>query len=257
MKGVILAGGSGTRLKPFTNVINKHLLPVGKWPMICWPILKLKEAGIEDMLIVTNEKDLPHFFKMIGNGKNDDVTIRYAVQDGPFGIADAIKKAKDFTKDDPFIVLLGDNIFEMNLRSYLQPFVKSGKDVQLFLKEVKDPERYGIAFLNREKNRIVDLVEKPSSGRSNLCITGIYLYKPSIYEILDEISPSPRGEYEITEANKYFLKKGTIGFTFVKGFWIDAGTHESLLDANVFIYNLMNGKVEKDAAESFGHPDKL
>jgi glucose-1-phosphate thymidylyltransferase len=243
LKGVILAGGKGTRLKPFTNVINKHLLPVGKFPMICWPISRLKEAGIKDILIVTNEEHLPQFFKIIGNGESLNVNIQYTIQKEPNGIGDGVRKAEFFTNGDPFVLLLGDNIFEMNLSSFLKSFEKSGNEAHLFLKEVDEPSRYGVAFLDKEKKEITDLVEKPTCSKSNLCITGIYLYKPVVFHVLNEIKPSLRGEYEITDVNRKFLEKGTIGFSYVEGFWSDAGTYESWVDANLFAFQQINSKV--------------
>ncbi|WP_100404821.1 sugar phosphate nucleotidyltransferase [Bacillus solitudinis] len=241
MKGVILAGGRGTRLRPITEIINKHLLPVGSYPMIYWSIFKLKEAGISDILILTNKEHLSSFIQLLRNGEPFEVNINYKIQDGSAGIADALSYAKSFVKDDKFIVLLGDNVFEDSLISYIEAYQKQSKGARVLLKEVNETECYGIAVLNEDQKKISTIVEKPKEWISPYCVTGIYMYDKQVFKIIDKIKPSERGELEITDVNNQYAQLNALYFDVLDGWWIDAGTYESLYKASSHInYKLKN-----------------
>lgn len=234
MKGVILAGGQGTRLRPFTKLINKHLLPVYNKPLIYYPILTLKNAGIDEILITSGKEALPHFKKLLGDGKQFGVRLAYAAQDGALGIAHALGLAEKFAKGSKIAVMLGDNIFVNHdqIKTGVNNFLKE-KGAKFFLKSVPDPERFGVARINRKK--IVSIVEKPKKPQSNLAVTGFYLYDPDVFEMVKKIKPSARGELEITDVNNHYVKSGLAGFEIVEGDWIDAGTFDSLLQASVLM----------------------
>lgn len=246
MKGIILAGGTGSRLKPITRIINKHLLPVGKYPMIYWSILKLKEAGINDILIVTNREHLSSFIQLLGLGEDLEVNIHYKVQDGAKGIADAVSYAKPFVKDEKFIVILGDNIFEDSLIPYIESFQKQERGARVLLKKVANPERYGVALLADEKRIITSIVEKPKVEISPYCVTGIYLYDEAVFQDIKRIQLSDRGELEITDLNNLYLAKQQLKFDILQGWWVDAGTWESLYQANSLVYESINENKRKE-----------
>ncbi|MET3698874.1 glucose-1-phosphate thymidylyltransferase [Bacillus oleivorans] len=232
MKAVILAGGSGTRLSPFTKIINKHLLPVGSYPMIYWPIKRLKQAGINEILIVTNEEDLVSFKKVLGAGEELGVILSYTIQkEKGKGIANALNCAKDFV-DDKFVVLLGDNLFDDDLSPYLEDFKKEKYEAKVLLKEVKDPKRYGIAFIDEIKHTIISIIEKPKNPISKYCVTGIYFYDRNVFGLIQSLSPSKRGELEITDLNNLYINRNELNYDILKGWWLDAGTHEALFEAN-------------------------
>ncbi|MBT2658752.1 NTP transferase domain-containing protein [Bacillus sp. ISL-18] len=236
MKGIILAGGKGTRLEPFTKLLNKHLLPVGGNPMIYWSINKLKEAGITDILIVTNNQHLRSFQEILGQGEELGVKLSYTIQsEKGGGIADALASAKDFV-DDQCIVLLGDNLFDDDLRPYIDEFQTQPQGAKVLLKEVKDPERYGIALLDEVNHSIISIIEKPKIPKSNFCVTGIYFYNKEVFDLIDLIKPSSRGEKEITDINNLYIKRKELKFDILKSWWLDAGTHESLFKANKHFY---------------------
>lgn len=244
MKGIILAGGMGTRLKPLTTVINKHLLPVGPYPMIYWPIRKLREAGITDILLVINETDHGMFEKILGNGQHLRVNLSFVHQKGPNGIADGISLGEKFVGKEKFIVILGDNLFKDSLKSYINSFLLQEKGAKVLLKEVSDPQRYGIAELNIDNKRIKSIEEKPIHPKSNLCTVGVYMYDSLVFEYISNSEPSERGELEITDVNNMYIKNGELSYDFLNGWWIDAGTHEALHIANSFYYS--NKKEEHD-----------
>jgi glucose-1-phosphate thymidylyltransferase len=236
MKGVILAGGKGTRLEPFTKLINKHLLPVGPEPMIYWPIKKLKAAGITEILIITNKQHLHSFEEVLGHGEQLGVKLSYAIQsEKGGGIADALACARNFV-DDQCIVLLGDNLFDDNLRPFIDDFQAQPHGAKVLLKEVKDPERYGVAFLDEVNHSIISIIEKPISPPSNFCVTGIYLYNKDVFDLIDLLQPSSRGEREITDLNNIYINRKKLKFNILKSWWLDAGTHESLFNANKHFY---------------------
>lgn len=242
MKGVILAGGTGTRLRPLTRIINKHLLPVGPYPMIFWPIKKLKEAGIQDILIITNQHDLGSFISLMGLGEELGVQLSYKIQNAAGGIAQALDLASAFVKNEKFVVLLGDNIFQDSLTPYIHAFENQPGGARILLKRVSDPKRFGIATLDQINNRVISIIEKPEHPTSDYCVTGIYMYGPEVFQYIQRLEPSDRGELEITDVNNFYIKNNSLQFDILKGWWIDAGTPESLHQSNQFIFkDLSNG----------------
>lgn len=234
IKGVILAGGQGTRLRPFTHLINKHLLPVYDKPLIYYPLLSMKEAGITEVLLTSNKKDLPSFKKLLGDGSEFGLKISYTPQDGPKGIAHALGLAEKFAGGSKIAVMLGDNIFtdHTQIKKGVDEFL-GGRGARFFLKEVPDPERFGIAYIRGSK--INSIIEKPKRPRSNLAVTGFYLYDPDVFEIVKTLKPSRRGELEITDVNNHYVKKGLAKCEVVSGEWIDAGTFDSLVHASMLM----------------------
>jgi len=231
MKGVILAGGLGTRLLPLTKITNKHLLPVFDKPMIHYPIECLRAAGIKDILIVTGGNSAGDFLRLLENGDELGVTLSYAYQRGEGGIADALRLAERFAGKDPICVVLGDNIIERNVKSTVDAFKARGnKGACILLKEVEDPERFGVAL--RDGDRITKIIEKPKSPPSNLAVIGIYLYDNEVFRIIKTLKPSARGELEITDVNNAYIGAGTMTWGLLQGWWTDAGTFESLLRAS-------------------------
>ncbi len=227
MKGIILAGGTGTRLRALTKVTNKHLLPVYDKPMIYFPINTLKGAGIDSMLIVTDKRRTSDFLLLLGSGSDFGVRFTYALQETAKGIADALSKASDFANNQDITVVLGDNIIFGEIKELRKPMNKS---CRIFLKVVKDPERFGIAYIKNGK--IQKIVEKPKKPKSNLAIIGLYQYKSNVFDVIRKIKPSRRNEMEITDVNKYFLENDDIEYQIIDNEWIDAGTVESLFKAN-------------------------
>lgn len=234
MKGIILAGGLGTRLHPLTKITNKHLLPVYDKPMIFYPIGTLINAGITDIMIVTGGNHAGDFLRLMGNGKEFGLKhINYTYQEGEGGIADALSLAEYFADGEPICVVLGDNIIEKNIIKAVRDFKKQGKGAKILLKEVPDPERFGVAEI--DKSKLVNIVEKPKRPRSNLAVIGIYLYDGRVFDIVKTLKPSDRGELEITDVNNAYVKEGTMSWEMLDGWWTDAGTFESLLRASVLV----------------------
>lgn len=233
MKGVILAGGSGKRLSPCTKVTNKHLLQVYNKPMIYYPLQSLRDAGITKIMVITGDENAGDFLKLLGSGKGHGVEFTYRVQDGSLGIANALSLAKDFVGKEKFIVILGDNLFEDNFKEQIKDFEKSHAEACVFLKEVTDAERFGVAEVKGD--RIINIVEKPKKPKTNLAVTGLYMYSPNVFNIIKDLKPSARGEYEITDVNNAYVKKGKMSFYVVKGFWSDMGTFKSLYRATKFL----------------------
>lgn len=237
MKGVILAGGSGTRLYPLTKCINKHLLPIGKYPMIYWPIYKLREAGIDQIIIVTNKTDLSSFIELLGLGEELNVRIHYSIQKKKgAGIADALMGARSFIGDEKFVVMLGDNLFEDSLFSAVQTFKSQESGARVFLKKVNDPSRYGVPSLDKNEKKITSIIEKPINPPSSYCVTGIYMYDHHVFPLIEAIQPSDRNELEITDVNNLYIKNNKLEYEILQGWWVDAGTHESLFKANQYIF---------------------
>lgn len=230
MKGVILAGGTGSRLYPLTKVTNKHLLPVGRYPMIYHSIVKMKDAGIDDILIITGREHMGDVVNLLGSGHEFDVTFSYKVQDQAGGIAQALGLAQSFVKDEPMVVILGDNIFADDIAQYVENYKKQGGGAKILLKEVDDPERFGVAELDGDRIRSIE--EKPKQPKSNLAVTGIYMFDYRVFEIIKQLKPSARGEFEITDVNNAYIAKGQLTYDVISGWWTDAGTHESLNRAN-------------------------
>lgn len=234
MKGIVLAGGLGTRMHPLTKVTNKHLLPLYREPMIYYPIRTLVNAGIDEILIVTGGNNAGDFLKLLGNGKDFGLKhLNYTYQEGEGGIADALSLAEYFADGEPVCVVLGDNIIERNIIKAVQDFGKQEKGAKIMLKEVPDPERFGVAEITDD--RLVNIVEKPKNPRSNLAVIGIYLYDASVFEIVKTLKPSERGELEITDVNNAYVRNGTMTWEMLDGWWTDAGTFESLLRASVLV----------------------
>ncbi len=227
MKGVILAGGLGSRLHPATKVTNKHLLPVYDKPMIYYPIECLVNAGIDDILIVTGGNGAGDFLKLLGNGKAFGLEhVNYTYQEGEGGIADALGLAEHFSAGEKICVILGDNIIEGNIKEAADSFRAQEKGAKILVKEVHDPERFGVAEFDGEK--IVSIVEKPSKPKSNMAVTGIYFFDAGVFEFIKKLEPSARGELEITDVNNFYIGDGTMSWSELCGWWTDAGTFESL-----------------------------
>jgi len=234
MKGVILAGGLGTRLMPLTKVTNKHLLPIYNKPMIFYPIQTLVDADIEDILIVTGGENAGEFLRLLGNGNQFGLEhIHYTYQQGEGGIAEALGLAEHFADGDSVIVILGDNIIEDNIKPAVDDFRKNETGAKLMLKEVDDPERFGVAHI--KNNRITRIIEKPENPRSNYAVTGIYMYDAEVFNFIKNLKPSERGELEITDVNNNYISSGKMKFDFLQGWWTDAGTFRSLYKANTLI----------------------
>lgn len=234
MKGIVLAGGTGSRLYPLTKVTNKHLLPVGNKPMIYYPIEKLTEAGIEEVLIVTGTEHMGDVVNLLGSGKDFGCRFTYKVQDEAGGIAQALGLAENFCGDEPMTVILGDNIFEASLSKALESYDGTGS--QILIKKVEDPERFGVAEL--EGDRIIGIEEKPDDPKSDYAVTGIYMYDPQVFDLIKHLKPSSRGELEITDVNNHYIKNGTMKYSILDGWWTDAGTPDSYKVANNLAHKL-------------------
>ena len=233
MKGVILAGGLGSRLYPLTKITNKHLLPVYDRPMIYYPLQMLAEAGVRDILIVTGGNSAGDFLRLLENGEEIGCSIRYAYQRGEGGIADALRLARDFAENDRICVVLGDNLFENSLAAHCRAFERQPCGARLLLKEVPDPERFGVAEIRG--GRIVNIVEKPARPVSRLAVTGVYFYDESVFEKIARCQPSHRNELEITDVNNLFLAENSLEYSILEGWWTDAGTFDSLLRAQLLV----------------------
>jgi glucose-1-phosphate thymidylyltransferase len=231
MKGIILAGGTGSRLYPLTKVTNKHLLPVGNKPMIYHPIEKLTEVGIEEILIVTGTEHMGDVVNLLGSGKDFGCRFTYKVQDEAGGIAQALGLAENFAGDESVVVILGDNIFENSLKNAMANYPGTGS--QILIKKVKDPERYGVAELDGDK--VISIEEKPEKPKSNYAVTGIYFYDSKVYDCIKTLKPSGRGELEITDVNNFYIENGEMLSAELEGWWTDAGTPGSLKLANKLV----------------------
>ena len=230
MKGVVLAGGKGSRLYPLTRVTNKHLLPVYDRPMIFYPIQTLVDAGIREVIVVTGGQNAGDFLRLLSNGKDFGLNhIHYTYQEGEGGIADALRLAEPYVEGEKICVVLGDNIIENNIIEAKRRFERQGQGAHLLLKEVPDPERFGCPELSQEK--IVSIEEKPKAPKSRLAVTGIYFYDSSVFGKIGRTRPSWRNELEITDVNNFYIQEGTLTHSLLDGWWTDAGTFESLLRA--------------------------
>ncbi len=232
MKGILICGGKGTRLLPLTAKTHKSLLPVGGKPMVLYPLQVLLDAGIKEIMLITGPEFAGDFMQCLGSGAKWNCEFTYRIQDEPRGIAHALGMAEAFADQEPVCALLGDNIFEDNLSESIHNF--SGKGAHLFLKEVTDPERFGVAEIEGE--RVVNLEEKPEHPKSTLAVTGCYLYDPRCFKIIETLPPSARGELEIPDVSKQYLRWGELTATKLTGDWIDAGTHDSLKRAEELVW---------------------
>jgi glucose-1-phosphate thymidylyltransferase len=237
MKGVILAGGTGSRLYPLTKVTNKHLLPVYDKPMIYYPMETLINAGIKDIMIVSGRGHAGHFLELLGSGVEHGVHFTYEIQEKAGGIAQALSLAEDFVDGDSVTVILGDNIFQDNVKEDVSNFNGGAK---IFLKEVPDAHRFGVAELKGKK--VIGIEEKPKEPKSNFAVTGLYIYDSEVFDAIKTLKPSGRGELEITDVNNYYVNKGVMEYKALEGFWSDAGTFESLLRAGLLVQQFRERK---------------
>lgn len=243
MRGVILAGGTGSRMQPCTLVTNKHLLPVYNKPMIFHPLETLKTMGVTDILIVTGGNSIGDFMQLLGSGENFGVRFTYKIQDKPMGIAHALLLAEDFAKGKKIVVILGDNVFE---NSKIPPSAINDDDkAVIFLKDVEDPERFGVATVDDAGN-VLEIEEKPKQPKSSYAVTGLYIYPSDVYDFIHTLKPSARGELEITDVNNFYIKNNRMQSVKLEGFWSDAGTFPSLMRASNFLWK----KAEEEAGNS-------
>ena len=233
LRGVILAGGTGSRLMPLTKVTNKHLLPIGQKPMIYYPIEKLTSIGIQEILIVTGIEHMGDVVSLLGSGKQFQCRFTYKVQDEAGGIAEALGLAESFAQRQPVVVILGDNIFEASLKEYADNFISQKTGARVLLKQVQTPQRFGVAQVSDGK--IIGIEEKPEKPKSDYAITGIYFYDASVFDIIRALKPSARGELEITDVNNAYIAKSRLAYDILEGWWTDAGTFESLDKANELV----------------------
>lgn len=231
MKGVILAGGLGSRLHPLTKITNKHLLPVYDQPMIYYPIRALINAGIDDIMIVTGGNSAGDFLRLLGNGKDFGLKhLNYTYQEGEGGIADALSLVEHFADEDPICVVLGDNIIEKNIRAAADAYRQQGNGAKILLKKVHDPQRFGVPELDGDT--VLRIEEKPVEPKSDFAVIGIYFYDNSVFEVIRGLEPSARGELEITDVNNHYIARGEMTWNELDGWWTDAGTFDSLLRAS-------------------------
>lgn len=233
LRGVVLAGGTGSRLMPLTKVTNKHLLPVGQKPMIYYPIEKLISIGIEQILIVTGVENMGDVVSLLGSGKNFGCHFTYKVQDEAGGIAQALALAEGFSNNELLAVILGDNLFHANLKPYAEKFAAQKSGARVLLKEVPDPQRFGVAEIS--DTHVINIEEKPKKPKSNYAVTGIYFYDSTVFDIIRTLKPSGRGELEVTDINNAYIAKSRLAYDIIDGWWSDAGTFESLNRANELV----------------------
>lgn len=238
LKGVVLAGGHATRLYPLTKVTNKHLLPVGRIPMIYWPIARLREGGIRDIMVVTSSDHMGAIVNLLGSGREIGAEFTYRVQDDAGGIAQALGLAEEFARSDGCAVILGDNIYTASVADSLRAFALDPTGAQIFLKRVPDPGRYGVAELSADGGHVVSIEEKPAQPKTDLAVTGLYLYDRRVFEIIRTLKPSGRGELEITDVNNHYIGQDAMRWSEVDGDWTDAGTFKSILHANQIVHDL-------------------
>jgi len=251
MKGIVLAGGTGSRLFPLTKITNKHLLPIYDKPMIYYPIQALVDAGIRDLLIVTGGRNSGDFLRLLANGKEFGLKhINYTYQEGEGGIAEALALAEHFAEGHKICVVLGDNIIEGSVADAVRDFERQERGAKILLKEVHDAERFGVAEI--QGNRIVGIEEKPQKPKSNYAVTGIYMYDETVFDKTRTLKPSARGELEITDVNNAYIAEGTMTFSYLEGWWTDAGTFDSLLRAANLVSETAERKNEAASAATIG-----
>ncbi|REE90524.1 glucose-1-phosphate thymidylyltransferase [Paenibacillus taihuensis] len=239
MKGIILAGGTGSRLMPLTKITNKHLLPVGKYPMIYHAIAKLKQASITDILIVTGKEHMGDVVSLLGSGNDYGLSFTYKVQDEAGGIAQALGLAENFANGEQVVIILGDNVFEDSIVPFVSSFHEQQSGAKIFIQQVPDPQRYGVPEL--AEGKIVSIDEKPKSPKSSYAVTGVYMYDSRVFDIIRTLKPSGRGELEITDVNNAYIKSNELTYDVLEGWWTDAGTHASLARANEFAKDIFLG----------------
>ncbi len=239
MKGIILAGGTGSRLYPLTKITNKHLLPVGRYPMIYYAIYRLKQADIQDIMVVTGKEHMGDIVNLLGSGRELGVTLTYRVQDEAGGIAQALGLAEQFVGTDHMVVILGDNVFEDDITPYVQNYRSQQGGAKILIREVEDPHRFGVPELDGDK--IVSIEEKPVKPKSHYAVTGIYMYDQKVFDIIKSLQPSKRGELEITDVNNAYIDRGELTYDVLQGWWTDAGTHSSFAKANELTKEIVLG----------------
>ncbi|HWO01175.1 MAG TPA: sugar phosphate nucleotidyltransferase [Blastocatellia bacterium] len=245
MRGIVLAGGLGSRLSPLTRITNKHLLPVFDQPMIYYPIQTLIEAGIKDILIVTGGNSAGDFLKLLRNGAEFGLSrIHYAYQEGEGGIAAALGLAEEFAEKGPICVVLGDNILEKSIASFAKKFRHQGSGAKILLSEVSDPERFGVPVI--QDGRITRIEEKPSNPKSSYAVIGVYMYDNRVFDIIKTLKPSGRGELEITDVNNAYIETGDLSWDVIEGWWTDAGTFDSLLKASNLVAETRAGRISTE-----------
>jgi glucose-1-phosphate thymidylyltransferase len=240
MKGVVLAGGTGSRLYPLTKVTNKHLLPVGRYPMIFHAIYKLKEAGIRDILVITGREHMGDVVNLLGSGREMGVQLTYRVQDEAGGIAQALGLAEQFAAGDRIVVILGDNVFSASIVRHVENFQSQSSGARILITKVPDPHRFGVPELREGK--VIGIEEKPKMPKSDYAVTGIYMYDSRVFDIIRTLRPSARGELEITDVNNTYVSWNELTYDILEGWWTDAGTHESYHRANELAKDIMFGE---------------
>lgn len=256
MKGVVLAGGTGSRLNPLTRVTNKHLLPIYDKPMVYYPVQTLVNAGVHEILLVTGGKNAGDFLRLLGNGKDFGLKhLNYTYQEGEGGIADALALAEHFADGEAICVVLGDNIIENNIRQAVANFEKQKEGAKILLKEVPDAQRFGVAEVRG--NHVVGIEEKPKRPKSNYAVIGIYLYDQTVFQKIRRLKPSGRGELEITDVNNFYIEEGKLTYEILEGWWTDAGTFESLLRANMLVAETGANKLTRADEQAAGDREVL
>jgi len=233
--GCVLAGGMGTRMGTLTRITNKHLLPVYNKPMIFYPIQTLVNAGIKDIMIITGPEHAGDFVNLLGNGEEFGAKITYGFQKKSGGIAEALSLCEDFVNSNPMVVILGDNIFQNDIRDYVEAYEKDHAEACVFLKEVPDPERFGVPTI--VGNSITKITEKPTEPDTNYAVTGLYFYNPNVWEVIKSLAPSDRGELEITDVNNWYIRNKCMGYVKLDGYWLDVGQIDALHQAATVISN--------------------
>ncbi len=231
MKGIVIAGGYGTRLMPLTKVVNKSLLPIGKYPLIYYPLHTLAEAGVKDIMIVSGRGHAGQFLELLGSGAELGLKLSYTLQENPGGIAQAMGLCEDFADNEKVAVILGDNVYQDNFKSDIEKFKTEKSGARIFLKKVRDQKRFGVPEVQGDK--ITRIEEKPQNPKSPYAVTGLYLYDNRVWNVVKNLKPSDRGELEITDVNNFYVEDGTMKFSIIDGWWVDAGTFDSLLRVNI------------------------
>ncbi len=251
MKGIVLAGGTGSRLFPLTKITNKHLLPIYDKPMIYYPIQTLVDAGIRDLMVVTGGRNSGDFLRLLSNGKEFGLKhINYTYQEGEGGIADALALTEHFADRNKICVILGDNIIEGSIKDAVREFSQQERGAKILLKKVEDAERFGVAEI--EGDRIIGIEEKPARPKSNYAVTGIYMFDETVFDKTRTLKPSARGELEITDVNNAYIREGTMSFSYLEGWWTDAGTFESLLRAANLVHDTRGSQLQEPALAASG-----
>jgi glucose-1-phosphate thymidylyltransferase len=244
MKGIVLAGGLGSRLNPLTKITNKHLLPVYNRPMIYYPVQALVDAGFTEILIVTGGNNAGDFLRLLGNGKQFGLKhLDYTYQEGEGGIAAALSLAEYFADNDSVCVILGDNIYEKPFAKSVDEFKRRGNGAKIHLKKVQNPQRFGVPVISGD--RIIKIEEKPKVPQSDYAVTGLYMYDPTVFNIIKTLKPSGRGELEITDVNNAYIQRGEMAYEIIEGWWSDAGTFDSLLRTNILVASQHEGNPEE------------